>query len=133
MIVADTNVLLYLVLPSDLTAAAEALYANDQQWSAPVLWRSEFCNTLALYLRKQELTIDQAIELQSAAEDIMAENEYQVDSADVLRLVSTSGQTAYDCEFVALAKRLGAPLFTADKKLLRAFPSIAVPLASTTL
>ncbi len=63
------------------------------------------------------------------AETTIAANEYQVESREVLRLVEESGHTAYDCEFVALAQRLGVPLVTTDKKLLRAFPSIAVSLA----
>jgi predicted nucleic acid-binding protein len=46
----------------------------------------------------------------------------------VLELAHQSGCTAYDCEFIAVAKTLGAKLFTADKQVLKAFPKIAVPL-----
>ena len=35
----------------------------------------------------------------------------------------------YDCEFVALAHMLDAPLFTMDGKLLKSFSKTAQPLA----
>jgi predicted nucleic acid-binding protein len=47
------------------------------------------------------------------------------DSGEVLRLASASGCTAYDCEFVALALALEAPLVTSDRELLAAFPAVA--------
>lgn len=129
MIVADTNTLVYLALPSDFAPLADALYEKDQHWAAPVLWRSEFRNVLSLYLRKKLLTLEAAIAAFIQAETTIAANEYQVESREVLRLVEASGHTAYDCEFVALAQRLGVPLVTTDKKLLRAFPSVAISLA----
>ncbi|MBW8885427.1 MAG: type II toxin-antitoxin system VapC family toxin [Planctomycetia bacterium] len=128
MIVADTNVILYLMLPGDFTGAAEALYERDQEWVAPVLWRSEFRNALALYLRKKLLTLEEAFEIQSEAEVVISGNEYYIDSPDVLRLAAEIGQAAYDCEFVSLAQRLGIRLVTTDKKVLRAFPAIAISL-----
>jgi plasmid stability protein len=45
---------------------------------------------------------------------------------DVLDLVSRSPCTAYDCEFVAVAKGMGIPLVTEDRQVLAAFPGIAV-------
>ena len=128
MIVADTNVITYLLLPTPMTAAAEALYQHDPEWSAPLLWRSELRNVLALYMRKQLLALDAALAIQEKAEDLLQGHEFQVHSTDVLRLAQTSGCSAYDCEFVALAEDLGTRLYTADKRLLRAFPGIASPL-----
>src|SRR5437870_2744817 len=110
MIVADTNVLLYLTITSDLTAAAEALYRKERHLAAPILWRSEFCNALSLYLRKGLLTLDESIRAYFYAKGVVAAHEYEVDPEDVLRLAAASGQTAYDCEFVALAERLSVPL-----------------------
>jgi predicted nucleic acid-binding protein len=128
MIVADTNIVVYLMLPGDFTTAAEALLQTDPEWVAPILWRSEFCNALALYLRKKMLTLDEALKILGEAQGVIGSNEYQVDALDTLRLAAASGQAAYDCEFVVLAQRLGVPLVTTDKKVLRAFPSVAVPL-----
>ncbi len=58
----------------------------------------------------------------------MAGNEREVDSQQVLELVQNSDCSAYDCEFAALALRLGVPLVTMDKKLLKAFPGVAEQL-----
>lgn len=44
----------------------------------------------------------------------------------VLALARESGCSAYDCEFVSIAKSLDTALITADKKLIAAFPSIAM-------
>jgi len=42
-----------------------------------------------------------------------------------MTLVKDSDGSAYDCEFVTLARQLGASLVTMEGKLLRAFPQIA--------
>ena len=130
MIVVDTNVLAYLYLPGEHTAVAEALLEHDAEWAAPVLWRSEFRNILAGYMRRGALSFEQACALQREAESLMAGAEFEVDSLGVLELVRDSDCSAYDCEFVALAARLDTYLVTMDKKLLRAFPHRAVALVA---
>jgi predicted nucleic acid-binding protein len=128
MIVVDTNVLAYFFMLGEHTPAAEALYERDPQWVAPLLWRSEFRNLLAGYMRREGLSFEKACALQSAAETLL-EREYESDSNSVLRLVSESTCSAYDCEFVSLASRLGIKLVTMDAKVRRAFPSVAVPIS----
>lgn len=130
MIVVDTNVLAYLYLPGEYTAAAEALLERDPEWAAPILWRSEFRNILAGYLRRKMLTFEQAHSLQREAEDLLEGSEFEVDSYAVLDLVRDSDCSAYDCEFVALAMKLDSKLVTMDGKLLHAFPKRAVALAA---
>ena len=130
MIVVDSNVLAYLYLPGEYTAVAEALMEHDPDWAVPVLWRSEFRNILAGYMRRGKLTLEQADALQSEAEDLLSGAEYEVDSRSVLELVRDSECSAYDCEFVALAMKLGTKLVTMDGKVLRSFPSIAVALSA---
>lgn len=131
MIVVDTNIIAYLYLPGEYSAAAEALFASDPEWVAPVLWRSEFRNILAGYLRRNCLTFEQATALQAAAEGLLTGGEYEVDSLSVLKRVRDSDCSAYDCEFVTLAEKLGTPLVTMDKKILKAFPSTAIALKAS--
>jgi predicted nucleic acid-binding protein len=128
VIVVDTNILAYLYLPTDMTSSAESLLASDPQWVVPVLWRSEFRNILSGYMRRGSLSFDAVLALQAEAEALVAGAEYEVNSRAVLELVRDSDCSAYDCEFVALAKALGVKLVTADKKLLRAFRDVAVGL-----
>lgn len=130
MIVVDSNILAYFYLPSEHTAAAESLFERDPEWAAPLLWRSEFRNILAGYLRRGSLTFDQACMLQEEAEDMLAGAEFEVDSRDVLELVRDSACSAYDCEFVALARALTTSFITMDRALLRAFPGVALPLVT---
>lgn len=131
MIVVDTNVLAYLYLPGEYTHAAEALLERDSNWAAPVLWRSEFRNILAGYLRRGSLSFEQAHGIQREAEHLLAGAEYEVDSLSVLQRVRDSDCSAYDCEFVVLAETLGTKLVTMDAKLLRAFPRTALALAAS--
>jgi len=128
MIVVDSNVIAYLYLPGDHTARAESLLQRDADWVVPLLWRSEFRNILAGYMRRRAFTFDMARDLQAEAEDLLAGAEHEVDSRLVLELVRDSDCSAYDCEYVALATSLGVKLVTGDTKVLKAFPSCAVPL-----
>lgn len=130
MIVVDSNVVAYLYLPGDHTEKAEALLEQDSDWAAPLLWRSEFRNILAGYMRRKTLTFEAARDLQLEAESLLAGAEHEVDSRLVLELVRDSDCSAYDCEFVALAITLGVKLVTMDAKLLKAFPRYTVALAA---
>ncbi len=130
MIVVDTNVLAYLYFPCEHTAHAEALFERDPEWSVPVLWRSEFRNILAGYMRRGAITFDQACDLQREAESLLEGAEFEVDSVSVLALVRDSDCSAYDCEFIALAAQLQTRLVTMDRKLLRGFPDRATALTA---
>jgi len=126
VIVVDTNLLAYLLLGGIGTAAARRVYLRDPIWHSPLLWRSEFRSVLAAYLRQHALTMNDAIEVQRKAEELLAGREHVVPSEPVLRLVASSDCAAYDCEFVALAEQLRVPLVTSDREVLMGFPAIAV-------
>jgi predicted nucleic acid-binding protein len=128
VIVVDTSILAYLLLPGHHTPAADSLLDQDPEWAAPVLWRSEFRNVLAGEVRRGGIALEQACRLQAEAEDLMSGNEYDVDSTQVLTLVRESECSAYGCEYVALAVTLGAKLVTRDAQVLRSFPGVAVTL-----
>ena len=105
MIVVDTNVICYRWMSSPNSAAAETALAKDPHWIAPLLWRSEFRNIVALAIRKKAITIH-------AAEKIMRKAEASFER----------------CEFVALADGERVQLVTADRQILREFPEIAISL-----
>ncbi len=129
MIVVDTNVLAYFFMRGEHTTAAEELYERDPKWVAPSLWRSEFRNLLAGYMRRDGLSLEKACALQDAAQSLL-DGEFESDSNSVLWLVSESTCSAYDCEFVSLAERLNVKLVTMDGKVRKAFPKIAVPISA---
>jgi predicted nucleic acid-binding protein len=130
VIVVDTNLLVYLHVEGERTAEAEAVLRRDAVWIAPLLWRTEFRNVVAGLVRRHALPLEDAIQIVGEAERGMAGREYTVISHHVLRLAARSGCSAYDCEFVALAEDLRARLVTTDRRLLEAFPSIAVSPAA---
>jgi len=130
LIVVDTNVLCYLALPGESSELAHRLYARDPQWCAPLLWIAELRNVLAGQVRRKSVTLETAVVIALRLETVMRGREFKVRSDDVLSLASRSGCTAYDCEFVALAKELRVALVTSDKQVLTAFPDVARSLAT---
>jgi len=133
MIVVDTNIIAYLYLASGRSSQVEQVLKKDTEWAAPLLWRSEFRNVLALYIRKVLLSLDDAQKIMGEAMLLMKGREYEVASFQVLELVASSECSAYDCEFVALAEDLGTSFVTVDKKILKEFPLIAVSLDEFTV
>ena len=128
MIVVDTSVICYRWLSSSNSAAAETALAKDPHWIAPLLWRSQFRNIVALAIRKRALTVHAAQEIMRKAEASFEGGEFAVSSDAVLQLVASSNCTAYDCEFVALAHAQGLQLVTADRQIVHEFPDVAVSL-----
>ena len=126
MIVADTNLLIYLYVQGQRTQESEAVLQRDALWAAPLLWRSEFRNVLIGLVRSDALQLEKALAIIDEAERWLTGHEYSVVSRQVLELASRSGCSAYDCEFVALAQDLEVPLVTNDRQILKAFPTIAV-------
>ena len=113
MIVVDTNIIAYLFIAGENTEKVLNLTKIDDDWIAPYLWRSEFRNVLALYIRKNLLSLTEATEIMQEAEFQLRSKEYFVSSERVLRSVTISKCSAYDCEFVALARQFGLQSITA--------------------
>ena len=126
MIVVDTNIIAYFLLPGEKTALIEQLFAKDNRWIVPPLWQSEFRNVLALYLRQGQITFDQARAIMTRAERLLKSKTVQVTSQEVLNLIHLSQCSAYDCEFISLARRFKITMVTAYKKILREFPETAM-------
>lgn len=128
MIVVDANVILYLHVEGELTVQARRVYRKDPNWIAPRLWRSEFRNAIALYVRRRVLTLEKALDTMHRAEEAMEAREFDLSSPSVLKLASDSGCSAYDCEYVSLAQDSGVPLVTSDREVLSKFRLIAVSM-----
>jgi predicted nucleic acid-binding protein len=125
MIIVDTNILAYLIFSTPNSAAVTSLYNQNQEWGAPMLWRSEFLNVLALYYRKSLITEEESTAAIQYGQRLIGSNEHHVSPFAVMELVRHSNCSSYDCEFVALAKNLDTKLITYDKQILKEFPLIA--------
>jgi len=127
VIVVDTNLIAYLHIEGERTTQAQRVLRKDAEWAAPLLWRSEFRNVLAFYLRQQVFSLDDAQAIMQQAESLLQGREYEVASQRVLDVAMSSRCSAYDCEFVVLAQDLQCPLVTADRRVLTNFPAAAIP------
>lgn len=127
MIVVDTNLLAYLLLPTPHATLADAVLLKDPDWIAPVLIHSEFRNVLLGAVRRKDIETDDARVLLDRAAEVVTVPDGAVDGQAVFALALGSGCSAYDCEFVWLARDLRVPLVTADRQVLGAFPDSAVP------
>ncbi len=126
MIVADANLIAYLILPGERTEQAEAILLEDPVWVVPFLCTSELRRVLNRYVRSGDLTLKQAVAAMERATGLIGGREAPVDSREVLELAQRSGCSTYDCEYVALANALGVRLVTSDKAVLKAFAGVAV-------
>lgn len=126
MIVADVNLVAYLLLGGPDTELAQQVLERDPTWAAPVLWRSEFRSILAAYIRQRGLQLQDAWQAHELAEGLLSAHEFTLGGERVLHLVATSPCSAYDCEYVALAQELQVQLVTSDRQVLRHFPRMAV-------
>jgi len=125
MIVVDTNIIAHFWLPSQETDLSDALFQQDSEWLAPLLWKSEFRSVVSLYLKKELIDLAKAIIILENAEKQMYDREFHVNSIQVISAAEKTGCSTYDCEFISLAKELNCKLITLDKQILSAFPDVA--------
>jgi predicted nucleic acid-binding protein len=128
VIVVDTNVLAYAVLPGERSITVQALAERDPHWLAPRLWRWELRNVLSTTMRLRRLPLSDALAAFAAAEQLVEDAGLEPTVEDCLRVAARGRISAWDAEFVCVAEALGVPLVTADRRLSRAFPECAVAL-----
>jgi predicted nucleic acid-binding protein len=128
VIVVDTNVLAYAVLPGQRSTTVQALAERDPHWLAPRLWRWELRNVLATAMRVRLLSLTDALAAFAAAEQLVEDADLEPSVEDCLRVAARGRVSAWDAEFVYVAEALGLPFVTADRRLCQAFPKCAVAL-----
>jgi predicted nucleic acid-binding protein len=125
MIVADCNLIAYLLLEGPRTRTAEAVFLRDPAWAAPLLWRSELRNVLATHMRVNRLPLAEALLKMTEAETVIGSLQFPVSSDEVLEEYARSGVSAYDAEYLVVARKLQIPLLTHDQRLLSAGTRVA--------
>lgn len=125
MIVVDTNILAYSVLPGDHSELVRHLARRDPGWLAPRLWRVELRNVLVTAMRVRGLPIERALAAFEAAELLVEDARVESTTKECLEVAARGGVSAYDAEFVFAAERLDLLLVTGDRRLARAFPARA--------
>ncbi|ABC44538.1 putative nucleic acid-binding protein [Salinibacter ruber] len=115
------------------TPAVNRLLDLDLAWAGPPLWRNELRNVLLQYIWVPEtdrpgdaVTLGDAQRKMHLAETLIGERTFGVESDAVLDIAQTTGLSAYDGEYVALAQEVDVPLVTTDGAILQAVPDVAV-------
>ena len=128
MIVADVNLLVYLLVRGEFTPLAERALRRDRRWVAPRSHRAELLNVLATNVRAGVVRADTFDSLWRRAYRTVA-TPTDPDPSEVLRLSVDSRIATYDCEYVAMARRRRRlRLVTNDGPVQRAFPDVAIRL-----
>ena len=128
MIVADTNVISYLLIEGERTLAAEQVWEQDPHWQMPTLWRSEFLNVLTTAVKRGTLTEQLAFSIWWKACELLPRTDRDPRGEEVLRIAIDRGISAYDAHFMALALDLGVPLVSADRDMIRRCPDVAMSI-----
>lgn len=128
MIVADVNLLSYLLINGAHTALAERVYARDRRWIAPRYYRFEFLNVLSNHCRFHGMPLDRATAIWHRASRIMPGFSVEPDPVDVLSASVAHSLSTYDCEYVVLARMRRLRLVTADKRVVANVPDVAVSM-----
>jgi predicted nucleic acid-binding protein len=126
VIVADTNLVAYLLIEGTQTALAKAVWEKDSQWMLPTIWRSEFLNVLTTSVRADVLTLQQAHNTWHVALTIFGRSEVEAQGEDVLDRAAERKLSAYDAQFAVAASDLDVSLVTLDRRLLAACADVAV-------
>lgn len=124
MIVADASLIVNFYLGEQ--ELAMAILRRDHEWYTTPLWRFEVHNALLKYIRFRHLTVQVAQSIVNKAAFLTADRVREVSTSNALEAASTFELSAYDADYVALAKNLAAPLVTFDQKLIRATKGIAL-------
>lgn len=122
MIAVDTNLIVDLFLRTPHTELARSIARQDDQWHAPLLWRSEFASVLWQHHQSFGLPLDAARALHRQACAWMDGTEHLPSFGAVLQLAFDTGASPYDCHFVAVARGMGLRLLSHDRRLRRSFP-----------
>lgn len=127
--VLDASVVLKWFIPEAYSDLARTLLDGSHEYVVPDLLFAETANVIWKKVRRSELTPQRGqrlvwdigrIGVETVSSRALAE--------EALLLANATGQTVYDCMYVALAARLDTRSITADDRLVSAlsiFPAVA--------
>lgn len=118
MIVLDANAAVAIAAGMESGSALEALRVTDERIAAPQLMLAEVSHALSKYIKGSYMTAAEAVACGRDA--LMLVDDFYEDSALWVEALTESarlGHSTYDLFYFVLARRLGATLFTLDKKL----------------
>lgn len=117
-LILDTSVAIAWYLPETFAAAARRFQAQlldgRMRFVVPSLHYWEMANVLRTYVRRHELDPNLAADIYALHLEAPIETE-EPERSEVLATALEFDATAYDAVYIALARRLDAPLLTAER------------------
>ena len=129
MLIVDTNVVAYLLIEGDYTAAARSLHRRDDDWRSEAFIMVEFTNVLTASIAARRMNLVLAQQFLADATSLLDGKLTSIPHDSVLSLAVQYRVTAYDARFLALAQQLNTPLVTEDAKLCAAAPALTQSLS----
>ena len=129
MLIVDTNVVAYLLIEGDYTAAARSLHRRDDDWRSEAFIMIEFTNVLTASIAARRMNSALAHQFLADAASLLHGKLTSLPHDSILSLAVQYRVTAYDARFLALAQQFDTPLVTEDEKLRAAAPKLTQSLA----
>jgi predicted nucleic acid-binding protein len=129
VLIVDTNVLAYLLIEGDHTAAARLLHRRDEDWRSEAFIMIEFTNVLTASIAARRMNLVLAQRFLADATSLLHGKLALIPHDSVLSLAVQYRVTAYDARFLALAQQLDCRLVTEDAKLRAAARKLTQSLA----
>ena len=123
MIVADTNLLVYLLIDGPLPSRFVPTIEFGPSLRCCV---TNYCTCFRDTLNAAKLARDEAIRHYKRAMSMVDVSGWHPDPMTILNMAERSKCSTYDLEYVWLAQELNVPLVTADNDVLKAYPDVAV-------
>lgn len=129
MVLADTNLVIPLLIEHEQRENALDLFQRDPDWHLPDWWQIELTNVLRNYHRAELFSLEELLEIQRRACYLLPRaNTHPVELQITLRIACESNISADDARFIALARTFGQKLVTEDSRLRRACPQDTLSL-----
>ena len=120
-LVVDASVAVKWLIAEDGSEIALAPVARGDEIYAPRLMASEVANALWRKARLGEIERSEASAMMAAVTEMPVRwSADETVCADALRLALALDRPVYDCVYLALAHRIGAPMVTADLRFANA-------------
>jgi predicted nucleic acid-binding protein len=129
VLLVDTNIVVYLLIEGDYTAAAQELRRRDPDWRSEAFLLVEFTNVLVASVAAKRMNLALAQRFLVEAGSLLTGKLARIPHPAVLATAAHYRISAYDARFLTLAEQLGTPLVTEDAKLRAAAPALTQSLA----
>ena len=131
--VLDASVALAWCFADETTPATDAVLdrLTSEEAAAPVLWRLEVANALAMAERRGRLSaagLTRSVALLQQLAVVIDDEASERAFRELLDLARSEQLTVYDAAYLELALRLGLPLATTDARLRGAATRLGVAL-----